>query len=77
MSHSDPNLLKVFAGQTSRDFGMGVCAHLGIPLGQSTTLRFPDGETIVKIEEDVRGRDCYVIQSTCQPVNNHQKPIEP
>ena len=71
MSQSDTNMLKIFAGRSSRDFGEKVCAHLGIPLGQSTTELFPDGEIIVKIDEDVRGRDCFVMLSTCQPVNDN------
>jgi len=71
LSQSDTNMLKIFAGRSSRDFGEKVCAHLGIPLGQSTTELFPDGEIIVKIDEDVRGRDCFVMLSTCQPVNDN------
>lgn len=71
MSQSDTNMLKIFAGRSSRAFGEKVCAHLGIPLGQSTTDLFPDGEIIVKIDEDVRGRDCFVMLSTCQPVNDN------
>lgn len=63
--------MRIFAGRGSRHFGEKVCAHLEIPLGQSTTELFPDGETIVKIDEDVRGRDCFVVLSTCQPVNDN------
>ncbi len=71
MSQSDTNMLKIFAGRSSLAFGEKVCAHLGIPLGQSTTDLFPDGEIIVKVDEDVRGRDCFVMLSTCQPVNDN------
>jgi len=71
LSQSDTNMLKIFAGRSSRAFGENVCAHLDIPLGQSTTELFPDGEIIVKIDEDVRGRDCFVMLSTCQPVNDN------
>lgn len=63
--------MRIFAGRGSRQFGENVCAHLDIPLGQSTTELFPDGEIIVKIDEDVRGRDCFVVLSTCQPVNDN------
>jgi len=63
--------MRLFAGRGSRHFGEKVCAHLDIPLGQSTTELFPDGEIIVKIDEDVRGRDCFVMLSTCQPVNDN------
>ncbi len=63
--------MRIFAGRGSRHFGEKVCGHLEIPVGQSTTELFPDGETIVKIDEDVRGRDCFVVLSTCQPVNDN------
>jgi ribose-phosphate pyrophosphokinase len=65
------NDLKVFAGRHSVDLATRVCHHIGIPLGQARTTMFPDGELFVKLEEDVRGRDCYVVISTCQPVNDN------
>jgi len=71
LNDSDTNMMRIFAGRGSRHFGEKVCAHLDIPLGQSTTELFPDGEIIVKIDEDVRGRDCFVVLSTCQPVNDN------
>jgi ribose-phosphate pyrophosphokinase len=46
-----------------------MCSFLEIPLAQGRTEPFPDGELLVKVDEDVRGRDCYVVQSTCDPVN--------
>jgi len=64
------NPLRVFAGSNSLEFGEATCRHLGLPLGRSSAERFPDGEIIVKLEEDVRGRDCFVVQSTCHPVND-------
>jgi ribose-phosphate pyrophosphokinase len=48
-----------------------MCDHLNLPLADGETEVFPDGELIVKVDEDVRGRDCFVIQSTCDPVNNN------
>jgi ribose-phosphate pyrophosphokinase len=71
MSHSDANSLKIFAGRNSIGLADRVCRHLDLPLGQARTTVFPDGELIVKLEEDVRGRDCYVIISTCDPVNDN------
>jgi ribose-phosphate pyrophosphokinase len=71
MSRADANGLKVFAGRASRELAEGLCRHLEIPLGQGHTDLFPDGEVIVKIEEDVRGRDCFIVQSTYHPVNAH------
>lgn len=69
MSDSDQDLLKIFAGRAGRALGTSMCEHLDLPLGRATTELFPDGELIVKVEEDVRGRDCFVVQSTCHPVN--------
>jgi ribose-phosphate pyrophosphokinase len=46
-----------------------MCRHLDLTLGAAETKVFPDGELLVKLDEDVRGRDCYVVLSTCQPVN--------
>lgn len=71
MSREDANQLKVFAGRHSIDLTRRVCEHLDIPLGMARTEVFPDGELIVKLEEDVRGRDCYVVLSTCTPVNDN------
>ena len=61
MSSSDRNHLKVFAGSSTRELTQGICAHLDLPMGLGTTTRFPDGETMVKVEEEVRGRDVYVV----------------
>ena len=70
MSASDREHLKIFAGRAGRHLAEAMCDHLGLPLGQGSSTTFPDGEVIVKVDEDVRGRDCYVVQSTCQPVND-------
>lgn len=69
MSRADADNLKVFAGRHCVGLAQRVCAHLELPLGQATTEQFPDGEIIVKLEEDVRGRDCFVVLSTHDPVN--------
>jgi ribose-phosphate pyrophosphokinase len=71
VSRADANLLKVFAGRHSVSQAEKICRHLDLPLGQARTDEFPDGELIVKLEEDVRGRDCYVVLSTCSPVNEN------
>jgi ribose-phosphate pyrophosphokinase len=63
--------LKIFAGRHSRALTERVCAHLNLPMGQARTNVFPDTETLVKLEEDVRGRDCFVVLSTCSPVNDN------
>ncbi len=69
MSKADKDQLKIFCGRASRTLGESICRSLDLPMGQGHTEMFPDGEILVKIEEDVRGRDCFVIQSTCHPVN--------
>lgn len=71
MSNAERDEIKIFCGRASRDLSEQICRHLGIPLGQGHTDIFPDGELLVKIEEDVRGRDCFIIQSTYHPVNAH------
>lgn len=48
-----------------------ICDSIGIDLGESTVGSFPDGETRVRINENVRGRDCFVVQSTHPPTNHH------
>lgn len=63
--------LKVFAGRNSKTLANRVCDHLKIPLGGARTTLFPDGEIITKLDDDVRGRDCFVILSTCEPVNDN------
>lgn len=71
MSRDDANSLKIFAGRHSMELARRVCDHLDLPVGASRSESFPDGELIVKLEEDVRGRDCYVLLSTCAPVNDN------
>lgn len=63
--------LKVFAGRNSKNLAQRVCAEIGIELGRARTSLFPDGEVFVKLDDDVRGRDCYVVISTCEPVNDN------
>jgi ribose-phosphate pyrophosphokinase len=71
MSRSDADHLKVFVGRSNRDLAQQICDTLDIPLGQARTELFPDGEVLVALDEDVRGRDCFVVQSTSHPVNAH------
>ncbi len=61
--------LKIFAGTSNPDLSQKISDYLGIPLGAVKITRFPDGETMVKLLDDVRGRDVFIIQSTCAPVN--------
>src|SRR5437762_3064685 len=63
--------LKVFTGSANRDLAERICKYIGVPLGQATISSFPDGETYVKIEENIRGHDVFIIQPTCPPTNQH------
>src|SRR5450432_1381840 len=63
--------LKIFAGNSNRPLAEEICRSIGQPLGEATVTSFPDGESFVKINENVRGHDVYIIQSTCPPTNHH------
>jgi ribose-phosphate pyrophosphokinase len=63
--------LKIFSGSSNPALASDVCKYLEIPLGGAKIERFPDGEKAVRVEDDVRGRDCFVVQSTCDPVDEH------
>jgi ribose-phosphate pyrophosphokinase len=66
---SDSDQLKVFAGRANPALAQKVADYLDLQLGRAKSELFNDGELIVKVDEDVRGRDCFVIQPTCHPVN--------
>jgi len=61
----------MFCGNSNPALAEKICANLGIPLGQAKVKNFSDGEIMVEIGENVRGRDIYVVQSTCFPTNNN------
>ena len=61
--------LKVFAGGSNRPLATKICHHLGMRLGDARVERFADGEVRIKIEEDVRGTDVFLVQPTCAPVD--------
>jgi ribose-phosphate pyrophosphokinase len=63
--------LKIFSGSSNPALAGDVCKYLEIPLGGAEIERFPDGEKAIRVEDDVRGRDCFVVQSTCDPVDEH------
>src|SRR5260370_16736444 len=63
--------LKVFSGSANRELAERICKYIGVPLGQATISSFPDGETYVRIEENIRGHDVFIIQPTCPPTNQH------
>ncbi len=60
--------MKIFSGQANPMLSQKISDYLGMPLGAVKFQEFPDGELMVKIEEDVRGKDVFMIQPTCTPV---------
>jgi ribose-phosphate pyrophosphokinase len=62
--------LQIFSGNANLALAHEICAYLGTKLGEATVASFSDGEIRVKIEENVRGGDVFVVQSSCQPVND-------
>jgi ribose-phosphate pyrophosphokinase len=65
------NLLKVFSGRANLRLGERIAQCLGDPLGRIHFQNFPDGEFLARIDENVRGRDVFVVQPTCHPVNEN------
>lgn len=65
------NELKLFTGNSNIPLAKEICDHLGISLGAATVSTFSDGEIMVKIEENVRGMDVFVVQSCSDPINKH------
>lgn len=63
--------LKIFAGNSNLDLAQEIADHLNVSLGQALVGTFSDGETRVEIGENVRGKDVFVVQSTCPPVDHH------
>ncbi|MFH1288554.1 MAG: ribose-phosphate pyrophosphokinase [bacterium] len=63
--------IKIFSGTANVNLAKNICKYLNLPLGGSETSIFSDGEILVKITENVRGAEVFIIQSLCNPVNNH------
>ena len=63
--------LMVFTGNANPALAEGVAKNLGIPLGKAVVSKFSDGEVMVEINENVRGKDVFVLQSTCAPTNDN------
>ena len=61
--------MKIFSGTSNPPLAKAITDSIGMELGKCTVSAFPDGETFVKIEENVRGEDVFVVQSTCPPTN--------
>jgi ribose-phosphate pyrophosphokinase len=63
--------IKLFAGSSNPELAEKIAGHLDIGLGKAEIGTFSDGEVMVEIGENVRGSDCFVVQSTSSPANNH------
>jgi ribose-phosphate pyrophosphokinase len=63
--------MAVFSGNANRELAESIVRHLGFPLGKVQAGRFSDGEVLVEVLENMRGRDVFIVQSTCPPVNDH------
>jgi ribose-phosphate pyrophosphokinase len=63
--------VKIFSGTSNQPLAQSICKSIGIDLGKCTVSAFPDGETFVKIEENVRGEDVFLVQSTSPPTNHN------
>jgi len=70
MSYKDSKL-KVFTLNSNPELAKEIAANIGVELGKSSVTKFSDGEIQINIEESIRGCDVYVIQSTCEPGNQH------
>lgn len=63
--------LVVFAGNSNPGLAGDICRHIGTGLGDAEVKRFSDGEIQIEVRENVRGKDVFILQSTCSPVNEH------
>ncbi|MDS4057536.1 MAG: ribose-phosphate pyrophosphokinase-like domain-containing protein, partial [Candidatus Contendobacter sp.] len=61
----------VFAGNAHPRLANEIASHLQLPLGQAVVDRFSDGEVMVELMENVRGRDVFIVQPTCYPTNDN------
>jgi ribose-phosphate pyrophosphokinase len=71
MGPTVPDNLMVFSGNANPKLALAVVQHLNLPLGRAQVSRFSDGEVMVEVNENVRGRDVFVLQSTCAPTNDN------
>lgn len=63
--------MMIFTGNANPELALKISAHLQIPIGDATVSTFSDGETMIEIHENVRGKDVFIIQSTCAPANDN------
>ena len=63
--------MKIFCGNSNKQLAKEICQYLDVPLGEASVESFPDGESFVRINENIRGQDVFIIQSTCNPANQN------
>jgi ribose-phosphate pyrophosphokinase len=63
--------MKIFSGSAHEELAWRICKSIGLPCGNAIVSSFPDGETRVKINENIRGRDIFIVQPTCPPTNHN------
>ena len=63
--------ITIFAGNSNQEVAKEICEYVGLPEGQAKVSRFSDGEIFVEIGENVRGVNCFIVQSTCSPPNRN------
>ncbi len=63
--------MKIVTGTAHPSLAKAICSHLGVELADATVSSFPDGESFVKINENIRGRDVFIVQPTCPPTNQN------
>lgn len=66
---AEEETMKVFSGTANPDLAERISGYVGMPLGNIDIQRFPDGEIFVKIKDNIRGKDVFVVQSICNPPN--------
>ena len=63
--------LKIFTGNSNEPLAEEICNYLGVPLGDAVVTSFPDNESFVRFNENIRGMDVFLVQSTCSPANHN------
>ncbi|HLB34057.1 MAG TPA: ribose-phosphate pyrophosphokinase [Chthoniobacterales bacterium] len=63
--------MKIFSGSAHPQLAADIAAYLGQPMGDAIVTSFPDGETFVKINDNIRGRDVFIVQPSCPPTNQN------
>ena len=65
------NKLKIFTGNSNKPLAREICDYLEVPLGDAVVTSFPDNESFVRYNENIRGMDVFLVQSTCSPANHN------